>query len=160
MIILGIDPGIATTGFGVIAIEKGVCTLVDCGVVTTHKDLTHAERLAILYEDLTELVKKHLPQQVAVEKLFFSTNVTTAMTVGEARGVALLVLQQGGVPIAEYTPLQVKQGITGYGKATKKQVQEMVKTRLKLNTIPKPDDAADALAIALTHSAHINMPRS
>lgn len=160
MIILGIDPGIATTGFGVIAIEKGVCTLVDCGVVTTHKDLTHAERLAILYEDLTEIVKKHQPQQVAVEKLFFSTNVTTAMTVGEARGVALLVLQQGGVPIAEYTPLQVKQGITGYGKATKKQVQEMVKTRLKLNTIPKPDDAADALAIALTHSAHVNKPRS
>lgn len=154
MIILGIDPGIATTGFGVITYEKGVCTLVDCGVITTDKDLTHSERLAILYEDLTELVKKHQPQQVAVEKLFFSTNVTTAMTVGEARGVALLVLQQGGVPISEYTPLQVKQGITGYGKATKKQVQEMVKTRLKLNTIPRPDDAADALAIALTHSAH------
>jgi crossover junction endodeoxyribonuclease RuvC len=154
MIILGIDPGIATTGFGVIAIEKGLCTLVDCGVITTHKDLTHAERLVIVYEDLQVLVAKHQPQEVAVEKLFFSTNVTTAMTVGEARGVTLLALQQAHVPIYEYTPLQVKQGITGYGKATKKQVQEMVKNRLKLNTIPRPDDAADALAIALTHSAH------
>jgi crossover junction endodeoxyribonuclease RuvC len=160
MIILGIDPGIATTGFGVIAIEKGLCTLVDCGVITTHKDLTHAERLVIVYEDLQGLVAKHQPQEVAVEKLFFSTNVTTAMTVGEARGVTLLALQQAHVPIYEYTPLQVKQGITGYGKATKKQVQEMVKNRLKLNTIPRPDDAADALAIALTHSAHTNKPRS
>ncbi|QQS26854.1 crossover junction endodeoxyribonuclease RuvC [bacterium] len=159
MIILGIDPGIATTGFGVIRHEKGINKLVDCGVITTHKDLTHAQRLAVLYDDLQGLMQKHQPQEVAVEKLFFSTNVTTAMTVGEARGVVLLVLQQAGVAIFEYTPLQVKQGIAGYGKATKRQVQEMVKVRLKLSAIPKPDDAADALAIALMHTGHIKTPR-
>ncbi len=154
MIIFGIDPGIATTGFGVIGLENGICARVDSGVITTHKDLSHSERLTILYGDLKELITKYQPEQAAVERLFFSTNVTTAMTVGEARGVVLLVLQQAKIPIFEYTPLQVKQGITGYGKATKRQVQEMVKARLKLNAIPRPDDAADALAIALTHLGH------
>jgi crossover junction endodeoxyribonuclease RuvC len=154
MIIIGIDPGIATTGFGVICLEKGACSLVDCGVITTDKDLAHDKRLAILYEDLQGLIRKHKPHEIAVEKLFFSSNVTTAMTVGEARGVVLLAGNQAGLILAEYTPLQVKQGITGYGKATKRQVQEMVRVRLKLPVLPKPDDAADALAVALTHAAH------
>lgn len=154
MIILGIDPGTATTGFGLIRRDGSVRELIDCGVITTHKDTPHAQRLAELFSDLVGLLQKYSPDVAAVEKLFFAANVTTAMTVGEARGVVLLALEQAGVSIAEYTPLQVKQGITGYGKATKRQVQEMVKLQLKLAVIPKPDDAADALAIALTHAAH------
>lgn len=160
MIILGIDPGTATTGFGVIRVEGMRREIIDCGVISTHKDTPHPARLAELHADLTELIKRHTPDTAAVEKLFFATNVTTAMTVGEARGVALLTLQQAGVEIAEYTPLQVKQGITGYGKATKRQVQEMVKAQLKLEVVPKPDDAADALAIALTHAGQRKIPRS
>ena len=159
MIILGIDPGTAITGFGVIRSSGTQRQLVDCGVITTHKDTPHSQRLAELYADLVELLRKHQPDIAAVEKLFFATNVTTAMTVGEARGVALLALEQAGVPIAEYTPLQVKQGITGYGKATKRQVQEMVKLQLKLTTLPRPDDAADALGIALTHAAYTKEAR-
>lgn len=155
MNILGIDPGTATTGFGVILADGMNRQLVDCGVILTHKERTHSQRLHELHTDLTALIQKHQPDVAAVEKLFFASNVTTAMKVGEARGVILLALEQAGLPIAEYTPLQVKQTVTGYGQAKKPQIQELVRLQLKLTVIPKPDDAADALAIALTHAAQV-----
>ncbi len=152
MKILGVDPGTATTGFGLISKDGHKLSLLDCGVILTSKDLEMPNRLKIIYDDLAQLVAQHKPDAIAVEKLFFTNNVTTAMTVSQARGIILLVASQNNVPIAEYTPLQVKMAVTGYGKATKKQVQEMVKKILKLNVIPKPDDAADALAIAICFS--------
>ena len=155
MKILGIDPGTATTGFGLITKEGPKLTKVDCGVISTSKDLDMPERLSILYDDLQEIIKAHRPDVVVVEKLFFTNNITTAMTVSQARGVVLLVAEQNSIRTAEYTPLQVKMAVSGYGKATKKQVQEMVKKILKLEVIPKPDDAADALAIAICHSANV-----
>ena len=155
MKILGIDPGTATTGFGLITKEGPKLTKIDCGVISTSKDLDMPKRLSILFNDLQEIVKTHKPDVMSVEKLFFTNNITTAMAVSQARGIVLLVASQNNIPIAEYTPLQVKMSATGYGKATKKQVQEMVKKILKLNVIPKPDDAADALAIAICHSANV-----
>lgn len=155
MKILGIDPGTATTGFGLITKEGPKLVKIDCGVISTSKDLEMPERLGILYDDLQEIIKAHKPDVVVVEKLFFTNNITTAMTVSQARGVVLLVAEQNSIRTAEYTPLQVKMAVSGYGKATKKQVQEMVKKILKLEVIPKPDDAADALAIAICHSANI-----
>lgn len=149
--ILGIDPGTATTGFGILEIKGNDKRVIDCGVISTHKDLPMPERLVELHKDLSELIKTHRPDWCAVEQLFFARNVTTAITVGQARGVILLAAAENNLSIVEYTPLQVKQAVTGYGQATKKQVQEMVKTILGLKEIPKPDDAADALAIALTH---------
>ncbi len=154
MKILGIDPGTATTGFGLISKTGANLTLLDCGIVSTPKTLDMPKRLTILFDDLSEIIKHHQPDVVAVEKLFFASNITTAMSVSQARGIILLVAAQQNIPVAEYTPLQVKMSATGYGKATKKQVQEMVKKILKLNTTPKPDDAADALAIAICHSAN------
>lgn len=155
MKILGIDPGTATTGFGLITKEGPKITKIDCGVISTSKDLDMPKRLSILFNDLQEIVQTHKPDVMSVEKLFFTNNITTAMTVSQARGIVLLVASQNNIPIAEYTPLQVKMSATGYGKATKKQVQEMVKKILKLSAIPKPDDAADALAIAICHSANV-----
>ena len=155
MKILGVDPGTATTGFGLIHKVGHKLSLLDCGVILTSKDLEMPNRLKIIYDDLAQLVAHHKPDAIAVEKLFFTNNITTAMTVSQARGIILLVASQNNVPIAEYTPLQVKMSATGYGKATKKQVQEMVKKILKLNVIPKPDDAADAIAIAICHGANI-----
>jgi crossover junction endodeoxyribonuclease RuvC len=155
MKILGIDPGTATTGFGLITKEGPKLTKIDCGVISTSKDLDMPKRLSILFNDLKEIIQTHKPDVMSVEKLFFTNNITTAMTVSQARGIVLLVASQNNIPIAEYTPLQVKMSATGYGKATKKQVQEMVKKILKLNVIPKPDDAADALAIAICHSANV-----
>ena len=155
MKILGIDPGTATTGFGLITKEGPKLTKIDCGVISTSKDLDMPKRLSILFNDLQEIVRTHKPDVMSVEKLFFTNNITTAMTVSQARGIVLLVASQNNIPIAEYTPLQVKMSATGYGKATKKQVQEMVKKILKLSVIPKPDDAADALAIAICHSANV-----
>ncbi len=157
MRILGIDPGTATTGFGVIDIERGKLKFIDAGVITTKSDVDMKDRLITIYDELGELISEHKPNVVAIELLYFATNVTTAMTVGQARGVAILVAAQANLPIAEYTPLQVKQAVTGYGKADKHQIQEMVKSLLGLNTIPKPDDAADALAIAITHSSQIRL---
>ena len=153
MKILGIDPGTATTGFGVIEKNKSKLTMIDCGVISTHKDLPMPERLSILFDDIQELIKHHKPDAIAVEQLFFARNVTTALTVGQARGVILLAAQRAKLPISEFTPLQVKQSVTGYGQATKKQVQEMVKRILDLKAIPRPDDAADALALAICCSA-------
>lgn len=156
MKILGIDPGTATTGFGVIEIKAGKKTALDFGVISTHKDLPMPDRLAEIYKDICALIKHHQPDQVVVEQLFFATNSKTAISVGQARGVVLLAAAQARLPLAEYTPLQVKQTITGYGQATKKQIQEMVKILLGLDKIPKPDDAADALAIALCYSSTFN----
>jgi len=151
MRILGIDPGTGILGFGVIDAGRQP-KLVDAGVIRTRVHQAESERLLIIYNALQEIVKDTKPQVVSVEKLFFSRNVTTAMSVSQARGIVLLVAQQHGLPIAEYTPQQIKMALTGYGKADKKQVQEMVRLLLKLKDIPKPDDCADALAAALTHS--------
>mgnify|MGYP001013431380 CR=1 FL=1 len=152
MKIIGIDPGTGIMGFGVIEVIKDKIKLVDAGVITTPAHTPHDERLEDIFDSLTEIIKQTQPDQMSIEKLFFSQNITTAMTVAEARGVALLVGRKAKLPIAEYTPQQIKQTLTGYGKADKKQVQEMVRLQLGLSEVPKPDDCADALAAAITHS--------
>jgi crossover junction endodeoxyribonuclease RuvC len=152
MRILGIDPGTGIMGFGVIDTGRKP-KLVDAGVIRTKVHQAESERLLIIFDGLHEIIKATKPAMVSVEKLFFARNVTTAMSVAQARGVVLLVAQQHGLPIAEYTPMQIKQSVTGYGKADKKQMQEMVRLLLNLKEVPKPDDAADALAAALTHGA-------
>ena len=153
MIILGIDPGTATTGYGVIEEKGGNLSLIDFGVILTKPDHTLEQRLEILYDQLSDIIDEYNPDEIAIEELFFSTNVKTAMSVSHARGVILLATQKAGVPMSEYTPNQVKNGICGYGGADKKQVQKMVQMLLKLSEIPQPDDAADALAIAICHSS-------
>ena len=153
MRIIGIDPGTGILGFGVIDIAPGgQPVLVDAGVIRTPVHEDDAVRLLTIYDELTEIIKQNKPSIMAVEKLFFARNVTTAMTVSQARGVVLLAAMQAGIAIHEYTPMQIKQAITGYGSADKKQMQEMVRIILKLKEVPKPDDAADALAAAITHS--------
>jgi crossover junction endodeoxyribonuclease RuvC len=152
MRILGIDPGTGILGFGVVDVERGKTTLVDAGVIRTPVKEDDAVRLLTIYEELTSIIKETKPEMMSVEKLFFARNVTTAMTVSQARGVVLLCGMQAGLTIHEYTPMQIKQALTGYGKAEKKQIQEMVRVILQLKEIPKPDDAADALAAAITHS--------
>lgn len=151
MIILGIDPGTATTGWGVVRFIKPKAVFVDCGVVVTPANEKLEKRLATIFADVTQLINTHKPQVVAVEQLFFNTNVKTAISVGQARGVVLLAAEQKGLPVFSYTPLQVKVAVSGYGRADKSQVSAMVKNLLKLKEIPRPDDASDALAIALTH---------
>ena len=152
MLVLGIDPGTATTGYGLVR-EAGDGSLmaVDYGVVLTPPDAAMPDRLVMLYESLNEVLVLHQPTTAAVEKLFFQTNVKTAMSVGQARGVVLLALAQARLDPAEYTPNEIKQAVTGYGSADKKQVQHMVRAILNLDEIPKPDDAADALAVAICH---------
>ncbi len=150
--ILGIDPGTATMGWGVVRQEGNRLRYVQHGAIVTPSKWEMPRRLNRLFEGVTELVRGYRPETVAVEELFFNTNVTTAITVGQARGVALLAAYQSGAEVAEYTPLQIKQAITSYGRAEKRQVQEMVKTLLNLREIPKPDDAADGLAIAICHA--------
>jgi crossover junction endodeoxyribonuclease RuvC len=152
MRILGIDPGTGILGFGVIDVERGKPRLVDAGVIRTPVKEDDAIRLQTIYEELTDIIVQTKPSQMSVEKLFFARNVTTAMTVAQARGVVLLCGQQAGLAIHEYTPMQIKQAVTGYGRAEKKQIQEMVRVILQLREVPKPDDCADALAAALTHS--------
>lgn len=149
-IILGIDPGIADTGYGVICYQGEKMEFIACGSIKTAKKTPLPERLVVLEKKLAEIVKKHKPDKAAIEQLFFCRNAATALIVGQARGVALLVLAKNKLPISEFTPLQVKQALTGYGQADKKQIQQMVKLVLKLKAIPKPDDAADALAIAIS----------
>ena len=152
MIILGIDPGIATLGYGVIEKdERGNFRAIDCGVVKTPKEEGLPVRLAMLEEGLTAILNKYKPDEVAIEELFFSKNITTGIAVAHARGVALLTCVKACGRLYEYTPMQIKQALTGYGKADKKQIQTTVTSILKLSAIPKPDDAADALAIALCH---------
>lgn len=152
MRIIGIDPGTGILGFGVIEADKGKAQLVDAGVIRTPVKEDDAVRLQTIFEELSDIIAQTKPEHMAVEKLFFAQNVTTAMTVAQARGVVLLAGQQAGLLIQEYTPLQIKQALTGYGRAEKKQIQEMVRVILQLPTIPKPDDCADALAAAITHS--------
>jgi crossover junction endodeoxyribonuclease RuvC len=150
--ILGIDPGTATMGWGVIRQEGNRLRYVQHGTVTTPSSWEMPRRLGRLFDGVTELMEGYRPDAVAVEELFFNTNVTTAITVGQARGVAILAAYRAGVEVYEYTPLQVKQAITSYGRADKRQVQEMVRALLNLREIPRPDDAADGLAIAITHA--------
>ena len=147
--IIGIDPGTGILGFGVIDIDGGKTALVDAGVITTPPHTPLPIRLEDIFDSLTEIVAETKPTMMAIEKLFFNQNVTTAMSVAQARGVAMLVGQRAGLRIEEYTPLQIKQSITGYGKADKKQVQEMVRIQLNLKKAPQPDDCADALAAAI-----------
>lgn len=149
---LGIDPGTATTGYGLVRLEQdGSLVAVKYGVILTPKEAAAPARLEILYDQLSDLLREYHPDTAAVEKLFFSRNVTTALAVGQARGVVMLCMQQAGVEPFEYTPNEIKQAVAGYGGAQKKQVQEMVRALLQLESTPKPDDAADALAVAITH---------
>lgn len=149
---VGIDPGTATTGYGLVRLaQDGSLVAVKYGVILTPKDASAPARLEMLYNQLCDILNEHKPDTAAVEKLFFSRNVTTAIAVGQARGVVMLALQQSGIEPFEYTPNEVKQAVAGYGSADKRQVQEMVRALLQLESIPKPDDAADALAIAITH---------
>jgi crossover junction endodeoxyribonuclease RuvC len=148
--ILGIDPGTARLGFGIIDAGDGY-SAVDFGTIETTAKDTMAQRLLQLHDGLTHLISTHGPEAMAIEQLFFSRNVTTAIAVGQARGVALLAAAQSGLPVTEYTPAEVKQAISGYGNADKQQVQFMVQLLLELDTVPYPDDAADALAVALCH---------
>lgn len=150
--ILGIDPGTGILGFGVIDVTGSTSRLVDAGVIRTPVKEDDAVRLQTIYEELTDIIAATKPGVMSVEKLFFAQNVTTAMTVAQARGVVLLAGKQAGLRIFEYTPLQIKQALTGYGRADKKQIQEMVRVLLGLKEVPKPDDCADALAAAITHS--------
>ena len=152
MRIIGIDPGTGILGFGVIDVVSGKTSLVTAGVITTPAHTPLDERLEEIFDGLTEIIAETKPDAMSIEKLFFAQNVTTAMSVSHARGVAMLTGRKAKLPIAEYTPQQIKQSLTGYGKADKKQMQEMVRLQLNLQSIPKPDDAADALAAAITHA--------
>ncbi|MCA9327028.1 crossover junction endodeoxyribonuclease RuvC [Candidatus Saccharibacteria bacterium] len=152
MRILGIDPGTGILGFGIIELHKGKPVLVDAGVIRTPVHEDDAVRLQTIYEELSDIIAETKPTHMAVEKLFFARNVTTAMTVAQARGVVLLAGKQADLELYEYTPLQIKMAIAGYGRADKKQMQEMVRLHLNLAEVPKPDDCADALAAALTHA--------
>ena len=153
MRIIGIDPGTGILGFGVIEFEKGrKPKMIDAGVITTPAHTPLTERLVDIFDSLTEIVKETQPDVMSIEKLFFARNVTTAISVAHARGVAMLVGAKSGLSVHEYTPLQIKQTLTGYGRAEKKQVQEMVRIHLNLKEVPKPDDCADALAAAITHN--------
>ena len=152
MRILGIDPGVAIVGFGVVDSDKGKNRLVKCGVITTPAHTQLSSRLNSIYLDLMELIATFKPEAIAIEELFFNTNITTGISVAQARGVILLACYQSGVPVYEYTPLQVKQAVFGYGRAEKKQVMDMVRRILNLQDVPRPDDAADAVAIALCHA--------
>ena len=152
MRILGIDPGYGITGFGLIETQKNDALLLKCGAITTPAGADFSARLEMIYQDMSTLLKTTAPDAVAIEELFFGHNVTTAIGVAQSRGVILLAIRQAGLPVFQYKPMQVKQAVVGYGNATKHQVQEMTKRLLHLERLPKPDDAADAIAIALCHA--------
>jgi crossover junction endodeoxyribonuclease RuvC len=152
MIILGIDPGLAIVGWGVVEYKGTKFRTVDYGAITTPKEMNTQQRLKRIYDELADIIRKYRPEQVAIEELFFNTNTTTGIRVSEARGVILLICEQAHMGIYEYTPLQVKQAVVGYGRADKKQVITMVTMLLGLSEPPKPDDTADALAIAICHA--------
>ncbi len=152
MLVVGIDPGTAITGYGLVRQLGGrQVKLVDYGVIRTSSDRPMAERLRQLYHDLHDVIAEHQPDEAAVEELFFSRNVTTALTVGQARGVAMLAAAEAGLPVHEYKPAEIKQAVVGYGNASKEQVQEMVRVLLGIAEVPRPDDAADAVAVAICH---------
>lgn len=148
---LGIDPGTARLGYAVVESRSGTLTLMACGCITTPPSMKMPDRLKRIYDEARGVIETYAPREMAVEELFFAKNVTTAVAVGQARGVALLVASQSGIPVSEYKPMQVKQAVHGYGLATKAQVGEMVRVLLRLDSIPTPDDAADAAAIAICH---------
>ena len=150
--ILGIDPGFATIGFGLIAAERGSVQMLRYGAITTPAGMEFSQRLKLIYDDMTELLEILKPDAVSVEELFFNTNITTGIQVAHGRGVILLACTKCGVPIFEYTPLQVKQAVAGYGRAEKRQVMDMTNRLLHLEKTPRPDDAADGLALALCHA--------
>jgi crossover junction endodeoxyribonuclease RuvC len=160
MLVIGIDPGTATTGYGlVLEAEDGSLSALQYGAILTPAGLPMPERLLDLYTQLKELLLLHRPHSAAVEKLFFQKNVRTALSVGQARGVALLAMAEARLPISEYTPLEIKQAVAGYGGADKGQVQQMVRALLGLPDIPRPDDAADALAVAICHAHSYRLQR-
>ena len=152
MRILGIDPGYGITGFGLVEAQRGQTRLLHCGAITTPAGMDFPARLEIIYEDMRKLLELAKPQEVAIEELFFGQNVTTGIGVAQSRGVILLAVQQAGLPVHAYKPMQVKQAVVGYGGATKHQVMDMTGRLLGLSQMPKPDDAADAIAIALCHA--------
>ena len=152
MRILGIDPGYGITGFGLVDAQRGQYRLLRCGAITTPANTDFSWRLEVIYNDMTELLRVTQPDVVAIEELFFGQNVTTGIGVAQSRGVILLAIQQAGLKVHSYKPMQVKQAVVGYGNATKHQVQDMTKRLLRLDKLPKPDDAADAIAIALCHA--------
>ena len=151
MRILGIDPGYGITGFGLVDAQRNQFSLLRCGAITTPAGMDFSARLEIIYEDMRQLLEVAKPDVVAIEELFFGQNVTTGIGVAQSRGVILLAIRQAGLPVYQYKPMQVKQAVVGYGNATKHQVQDMTKRLLHLSAMPKPDDAADAIAIALCH---------
>ncbi len=151
MKILGIDPGYGITGFGLVEAQRGQFRLLNCGAITTPPGMDFSARLEIIYEDMKELLKVAQPDVVAIEELFFGQNVTTGIGVAQSRGVILLAIRQAGLEVCPYKPMQVKQAVVGYGNATKHQVQDMTRRLLNLSAMPKPADAADAIAIALCH---------
>ena len=152
MRVLGIDPGYGITGFGLIEAQRGQYRLLNCGAITTPPNTNFSWRLEMIYHDMTELLRLAQPEAVAIEELFFGHNVTTGINVAQSRGVILLAIQQAGLPVFEYKPMQVKQSLVGYGNATKRQMQDMTRRLLHLQATPKPDDSADAIAIALCHA--------
>jgi crossover junction endodeoxyribonuclease RuvC len=152
MVIIGVDPGFAITGYGVLEYTGNKFRVIDVGVISTEAGLELSDRLLAISNGLDKLISKYNPEAMAVEELFFNTNVKTAIKVGHGRGVALLSAARAGIKVYEYTPLQVKQSVVGYGRAKKEQIQQMVKVLLNLDKIPKPDDAADALAVAICHA--------
>ncbi len=151
MRILGIDPGYGITGFGLVDAQRNRFSLLRCGAITTPAGMDFSARLEIIYEDMRKLLEMAKPDAVAIEELFFGHNVTTAIGVAQSRGVILLAIRQAGLPVYQYKPMQVKQAVVGYGNATKHQVMDMTRRILNLEQLPKPDDAADAIAIALCH---------
>ncbi len=155
MLVLGIDPGLAITGYGFIKTDqRNQYTCIDYGVIRTDAGLADPDRLIVIFDALTDLIQRYGPETSSVEKLFFQKNVKTALSVGQARGVVMLALAQANLPIHEYTPNEIKQTICGYGNAGKRQIQRMVQTLLNLVDLPKPDDAADALAVGICHIHH------
>lgn len=160
MIVIGIDPGLALMGFGVIESDGYRFKVLDYGVIDTPAHTNDGDRLLQIWNELNLMFQKYKPDAVSIEELFFNKNVKTAISVAQARGVALLAVKAAGIPLYEYTPLQAKQAVVGYGRAEKMQIQLMVKTILNLKEIPKPDDAADALAIAITHVNNAGMVRA
>ena len=159
MIILGIDPGLATVGFGVVKKENSTITLIDFGIISTPAGVPLPRRLSVIYEDIQELIHQYDPECVAFEELFFNKNIKTALTVAHARGVSVIAANNllGSDNLYEYTPLQVKQAVCGYGRADKNQMQQMVKALLNMKDIARPDDAADALAVAICHAQSYNL---
>jgi len=151
LLILGVDPGIAILGYGLVKYEANRFTVIDYGAITTDAGINMSARLTIIYDRLIDIIERYNPDAFAIEELFFNKNIKTALTVGHARGVAVLAGSKSGVQVYEYTPLQVKQAVVGYGRADKNQMQQMVKVILNLGEIPKPDDVADALAVAICH---------